>query len=276
MQPISTPSRSGGSEGNCKFGDPAREPSEAAAPRAAGGEYPEAARHRGHPGLRVAAAPRGPRQGAAQAPGRAGKAAPRRGVASRGRGHRGAGGGTADQGGARGRAPRSPGGQGPACAGQGARRPPHSGRAPLPPPPRVHCGTRTSPWRSGEGETEGRARGRPGMPPRAGGRDCARPASPRSRRVPSRREDAAARHEGVLGRRGREENAEPGSGARASPGRAGAGPPPWGGRETNPARGPGRPLPRQTRPRPLAMWKGLNSAHRLTRSLSAEKLIRAN
>lgn len=119
---LSTPSRSGGSEASSKFGGRGREPSEAAAPRTAGGEYPEAARPRGRPGPRAAAAPRGHRRGAAQARGRAGKAAGRwraglrrgAGVASAGEATRG-GRGTSGQGGAWGRAPRFPGGRGPAC-----------------------------------------------------------------------------------------------------------------------------------------------------------------
>lgn len=95
MQQIFTPSSSGASEENSKFGDPGREPSEAAAPRALGGEHAEAARRRGPGdgeapraswgwGLWVAAAPGDPREGAAKAPGEGCRAAedtaaPRRG-----------------------------------------------------------------------------------------------------------------------------------------------------------------------------------------------------
>lgn len=58
-------------------------------------------------------------------------------------------------------------------------------------------------------------KGRAGVrkPPRAGGRDCARPASPRSWRVPSPPEGAGAR-DGALGARGK--RAERGAGERGA------------------------------------------------------------
>lgn len=195
----------------------------------------------------------------------------------RGAGSRAAGEATAGRAGGRGprrsagtRAPLPPGGQGPARVRQGARGPLHSGPAPLP-PPRGHRGTRTGRWRSGEGDRGLRPGDVRGMPPRAGGRDCARPASPRSWRVPSPPLDAAARDGGLGARGARGERGAPERGAQVLV--------PLRGEERGlgeTGRGARRVITGPNAAEAIGDVEGANPAYQLTLFLSAEKLIRVN